>query len=771
MPNLKEGKFILVLLIYVLISSCAGSDLVPESKTISIVPKPSMMEVNDGNFKFTAKTTISSSQKNQEKAVRFLNEMFEKAAGFSMPINQEKGRAEIIFKDAGELADEAYKLTIDPHSITIEAADESGYFYAVQTIRQLLPKEIESKEVVETSWVVPCLSIMDEPRFKWRGMHNDFSRHFFNVDEVKRFLDYMALYKLNTYHMHLTDDQGWRLEIKKYPLLTEKGAWRLHNNQDSLCIERSKENDLYKIDESNYKTIDGKRMYGGFFTQDQMKDIISYADDRAITIIPEIDMPGHLKSAIDNYPYLSCDNKSGWATVFTFPACLGKSTTYDFMKDVLAEVAKIFPAEYIHIGGDEVNIKSWEKCNLCQGVIAEEGLADEHELQSFFNRDIEEFLHSKGKKLMGWDEIVEGGLTEDASVMWWRNWRPEAPVKAVENGNNLVVTTTAAYYFDYLNEGVSLANVYNYEPMPKMIGVDQQDLVLGLQANLWSERIANFKRLQYQAFPRILAVAENGWASNEDKNFKEFNARVAGHYSRLDMMDTHYYIPAVEGLNRGVAMVDSASVELHLAYDAPDVDIHYTLDGSLPTPKSTKYTQPFVISDTLNIRARAYRGAIFNDTKSAKAYRLIYRNPVDHSPKEEGLKRYLIKGKFKTSADLSISDDASYESVDSIDIAEFKNKKGINLIFKSYFHADQDAVYEFETRSDGGDHLYIGDELVVDNSGWHGPRRRHGKIALKQGWHPIKIKYRPSDNPRVIKAWYAKQGESLIPLSGDAVSF
>ncbi|MEP3836196.1 MAG: family 20 glycosylhydrolase [Algibacter sp.] len=764
-------KYVVLMVLTIVFASCTQKPNPSfTQEQVSIIPKPSSLNLNKGSFKIEPNTELITNNESQQKAANYLTGLFRKAAGFNLKLQNSIADGAILFETVEGLKEGAYKLVVTPTSINIKATDESGFFNGVQTIRQLLPVEIESKETVAVDWFVPSVTIEDEPRFKWRGMHNDLSRHFIDVNEVKEFLDYLALYKMNTYHMHLTDDQGWRIEIKKYPLLTEKGAWRTPNNQDTICIERAQENKLYTIDEAKFKTIDGERKYGGFFTQEQIKDIVAYADDRCITVVPEIDMPGHFKAAIDNYPFLSCTGQSGWDTVFTHPACLGKDSTYEFMKNILDEVVGLFPYEYIHIGGDEVNIASWKECPHCQKVIKENNLKDEHELQSFFNRDIEQFLHSKGKKLMGWDEIVEGGLTKDAAVMWWRGWRPEAPKKAAENGNELVITPTDAYYFDYLNEGNTLEKIYNYEPVPESFTVEEEANVLGIQANLWSEWIPSFKRLQYQAFPRMLAVAENAWASKENKDFEAFNSRVEAQYPRFDELGVYYYIPIVKGLDKTLAMVESTEVKLELAYPLDGVDIYYTTDGSIPTKETNKYTKPFVVNDTVEIKARAYKGDIFNDIKKTKVEKKQFIPAVSVEPKTKGLKRFLITGKRKKVNEVSINT-SKFEAVDSVDIADFKGKKPVNMVFTGYFKAEKDGIYQFETRSDGGDYLYIGDTLVVDNSGWHGPRKRYGNVALKAGWHPIKITYRPSDNPRVISAWYGLQGEDKTAINSLVTGF
>ena len=735
---------------------------------IAIIPKPLEMVLNKGSFEITSGTPVTQSDKTSDKAFDYFNGLLNKAAGFSLESGSEDLDKGIVFITKKGFEKGGHRLYVTPDLILMEASEASGFFNAIQTIRQLLPKEIEQDEVADIDWYVPSVAIKDQPRFSWRGMHNDFSRHFFDIDEVKRFLDYLALYKMNTYHMHLTDDQGWRMEIKKYPLLTENGAWRIPNNQDTICNTRAVENDLFTIDETKFKTIDGQRKYGGFFTQEELKDIVAYADDRCITVIPEIDMPGHFKSAIDNYPFLSCDEQSGWDTVFTHPACLGKETTYEFMKNILSEVVEIFPSDYVHIGGDEVNIASWEKCPLCQKAIKEHGLKDEHELQSYFNRDMEQFLHSKGKKLMGWDEIVEGGLTKEATIMWWRGWRPEAPKKAVENGNELVITTTDAYYFDYLNDGNPVDRVYNYEPIPKSFTAEEEDRVLGIQANLWSEMIPSFRRLQYQAFPRMIAVAETAWTKKEKKDTEDFLSRLNNHYERLEVMDVFYYIPKVEGLDRSIVLVDSTLVNLNLAYPLSDTEIYYSLDGSVPDQNSNRYDAPVKVKDTGTIKARAYRGAIYNDLKTTLIKKQAYRPVSTITPRNKGLKRKFFKTDAKRVKQLKIPEGGQLAVIDSIALPDkFKNKTKFSLVFEGYFHATEDGVYEFETRSDGGDLLFFGDELVVDNGGYHGPRKGYGKIALKEGWYPISISYLPSTSPRMITVRYAKQGAPLQSLNAE----
>jgi hexosaminidase len=758
-------KFTLLLVIVAtMLASCSNPDFKEEQ--ISIIPKPVSFTLNKSSFRFEKKSLVVIQDESADKAAKYLSNMLNRAGGLDLVITKDDASTGIVFQKADDLKAEAYHIDVTSQKIVVKASDEAGFFNAVQTIRQLLPVQIESKELANAHWLVPCCVIDDEPRFSWRGMHMDFSRHFFDIDEVKAFLDYMALYKLNTYHMHLTDDQGWRIEIKKYPLLTEKGAWRIENNQDTICNERAKENELYTIDPAKYREVDGQKQYGGFFTQEQIKEIVAYADERCITVLPEIDMPGHFKAAIDNYLFLSCTGEAGWGRVFSTPACLGKETTYEFMENILAEVADLFPCEYIHIGGDEVRIESWEECPKCQNEIKKNHLANEHELQSHFNRRIEKFLQSKGKQLMGWDEIVEGGLSEGATMMWWRNWVPKAPRIAAENGNDMVITPTAAYYYDYLNDHNSIDKTYAYEPVPEDFTPEQTKHVLGIQANLWSEWIPSFKRLQYQAFPRLIPMAETAWTAKELKDFDDFNARIQHQYARLDELGVYYYIPAVKGLDNDLVFVDSVSVELNLAYAHQGAEIYYTLDGSVPTKESLLYTAPFVVDKACEIKARTYKGEMFNDIKTAKVVQQSYREATEAPATNKGIQKFFSKGEFKSFADIKVKDLNKFEKVDSIQLGDNKENPNFSMVYKGFFNAPKDGVYEFELKSDGESKLYFGDDVVIDKTGtgWN-PFKKNEKIALKKGLHAFTVKYLPSEKPKAIELRFAEQGQELQEFS------
>lgn len=761
-------NFSSLLMLLLILNSCETTKTRSfTEEEISIVPKPSEMVIKEGSFRFTEDSKISVENDTQKPAAKYLSDLFENAAGYPLSIIDTREDRGIVLVNDDAITSESYTLEVTPKKITIKASDPAGYFYGVQTLRQLLPPSIETKNSKEQNWVIPSIQITDSPRFSWRGMHMDFSRHFFSLDEVKTFLDYMALYKLNTYHMHLTDDQGWRIEIKKYPLLTEKGAWRVESSHDIACNELAKTDPSYIIDEQHYHNRDGQKMYGGFFTQDEIKEIIAYAAERQIEVIPEIDMPGHFKSAIDNYPYLSCTDEAGWGELFSTPACLGKETTYEFTKNILSEIAELFPSEYIHIGGDEVNIQSWKECPLCQKVIKDNNLKDEHELQSFFNREIEVFLKSKSKRLMGWDEIVEGGLSKDATMMWWRNWAPTMRDIAANNGNDMVLTPCFEYYFDAQHDVTPFEKVYNYEPIPEEFTKDQAKHILGIQANLWSEMIPNFKRLQYMAFPRMLALAETAWTSKDQKDHEDFQKRMLLQYDRLDALDIKYHIPSVSGFKDKVAFLDKATVELHAPLEG--MEIYYTTDGSVPTKESNKYTDALEFTETVTLNTIAYRGDIDSDTRSAIIEKQTYLEPVEISPNVGSIKRWAGIKQFSVVDDIVLPNKAMFTSVNNIDFTDHDGKEHVSMVFKGYFYAEEDGLFEFATKSDDGSLLYIGDKFVVDNGGNHSAMEKNGMVALKKGWHPLTIKYHEATGGGSLEVWYtAPNGEKKV-LNGPAI--
>lgn len=487
-----------------------------------IVPEPQQMEVKSRqHFVLNGHPSIHSGADNSKMAITFLHDFME-ARGWE---NQEvsKGAAEIHFVHSQGLSEEAYTLEINAKGITIGASSPSGFFYGVQSFIQLLPI---GKDVA----VLPYLSISDAPRFAWRGLHLDVGRHFFPVEFVKKYIDLMALYKLNTFHWHLTEDQGWRIEIKQYPKLTEVGSQR-------------KETILEK-NFSPYKG-DGKP-YGGFYTQEEIKEVVAYAAARSITIVPEIEMPGHSLAALAAYPELGCGTGTyevgtRWG-VYEDIFC-PKEETFTFLENVLTEVMELFPGQYIHIGGDEAPKKVWKESSIAQKVIQREGLKDEFELQSYFIKRIEKFLNANGRKLIGWDEILEGGLAPDAAVM---SWRGEAGgIEAAEAKHFVVMSPNSDLYFDHYQADPkqeplaiggfsSLEQVYAYEPIPSELAQEYHQYVMGAQANVWTEYMKTSDQVEYMAYPRVLALSEAVWSPKSKRNWESFQEKLPWQYQLLE---------------------------------------------------------------------------------------------------------------------------------------------------------------------------------------------------------------------------------------------
>ncbi len=742
-------QLLYLLLFLVIIIGCKQSNI----RQVSIIPQPQTIQITGGSINWNTIDAITAPAKYSETVNTFLEEI--KVMNIHTPSLSPQNANNNIIKviSSKELSEEGYELIINSDLITIKTSSTSGCYYAFQSLKQLLPYN-NSSDIL-----LPALHIKDKPRFSYRGMHIDVSRHFFTVAELKQFIDVISQYKINRLHIHLTDDQGWRIEINKYPLLTENGAWRKHNNQDSLCIRNAKEDPTFEIPKDRYKTVNGEKMYGGFYTKEQMRDIIKYAANKQITIVPEIDIPGHFMAAIENYPFLSCTGKTGWGTHFSTPACLGKETTYTFIENILSEVADLFPGEYIHIGGDEVNISSWKKCPKCQAVISKEHLKNEHELQTHFNKHIEKFLKSKGKKLMGWDEIAEGGLTKDVAMMWWRNWAPKTREVAAKNGNNLIITPDFEYYFDFSYKSTPTSKVYNYEPVPESFTQEMTKSIIGVQANLWSERIPNTKRLYYQALPRMLALAETGWTDKEAKDIDSFNKKIVSQFDRFDAQNLFYHLPSLLGIEEIVVFTDTATLNIQIPLT--DMKVYYTTDGTAPTPTSNEYTKPVIINKSCILRIKAYRNNVFSEIYESKFDKQIPAEPVNVENTITGIARTVYKKRFASVSLIPGDVKPAGTSIEkTIGLGEYGDKEYFGLVFKGYFNATKDGAYTFYTLSDDGDQMFIHDRLVVDNKGGHAARWKKGMIFLKKGLHPVKLHYCQLAGGLKLEVWVKPPGEN-----------
>ena len=721
-------------------------------------------------------------------------------------------------KDESVAAEEGYKLIIRPGHVLLSARTAAGVFRGVETIRQLLPVEGSGAGVggieagaggggvgagASAGLVLPAVTIQDAPAYAWRGMHLDVSRHFFSIGYLRKFIDLMALYKFNKFHLHLTDDQGWRIEIKKYPLLTERGAWRTFNNQDSACMRQAKENPDMAIDPSHIIERDGKQLYGGFYTQEEMKALVAYAADRHIDIIPEIDMPGHMMAAINQYNFLSCDGTSVFGKLFSTPICPCLPTTYSFAEDVYSEIMDIFPSTYLHIGGDEVDRTLWAKSEECKRLMEKEGLKNTAELQSYFIRKMEQFFNSKGRRLIGWDEILEGGISKTAMVMYWRTWVPKAPVEAAQNGNPVIMTPGNPLYFDGRQDRNSLPAVYNFNPVPRGLTGEQAKNILGAQANIWTEYIPTENRADYMYMPRMTALAEVLWTARKD--YDSYQRRLRLGYRRLDAMKVHYRLPDLEGFLSSNVFTDKDT--LAISKPLEDLTIRYTTDGSVPVAGSgvtggsgvsggsgvtdgsgvsggsavtdgsavtgalgvtgvsgvsggsAVLSGPLVISKSEQLKIAAFRpDGTRGDVYDLKFEKQSLAEPERVASVGDGLVCSRYKESFKSVAGMAGRQPDTVMTVGAVAVPKALEAPSFGLQYRGYVDVPKDGVYSLFLTCDDGGVLNIAGREVVNNDGNHPPLEKSGQVALKKGLHKLALDFIEGGGGYALRLKYSYNG-------------
>ena len=582
-----------VVALFIMVFNCCF----PQTRepVLPLIPQPASLKLKNGFFELTPNTKLVVQDRQLTSDAGVFNEFLESRYNFKLEISADHKIPEhaIVLSsstDAPQPA-EAYRMTVAKDLITI-TADDAGVLYGLQTLKQLLPADGGK------ALVVPCMEIEDFPRYQWRGMHLDVCRHFFPRDFVKKYIDYIAMYKMNTFHWHLTEDQGWRIEIKKYPKLTEVGAWR----NGSMVGAYS---------EMKFDSI----RYGGYYTQEDVREIVAYAARRHVTIVPEIEMPGHSTAALASYPQLSCaggpfEVGKGWG-VFEDVYC-PKDETFDFLENVLSEVCDLFPGEYIHIGGDECPKDRWKACAHCQALIKKEGLKDESELQSYFIRHIEKYLISHGKQIIGWDEILEGGLAPNAAVMSWRG--TEGGIAAAKQKHNVVMTPGSHCYFDYYQGNpqyeplaiggyTTVEKVYSYEPTPAELAPDEQRYILGAQGNVWTEYITTPQQVEYMAIPRMAALAEVLWSPKEQRDYPDFRKRLVQHLQLLDKMHVNYSKALYEIKTAVSRPAAGTGIIFELSAPSDHGGIYYTVDGTSPAPQAIRYKTPIDIKNDITVKA------------------------------------------------------------------------------------------------------------------------------------------------------------------------
>ena len=601
------------LFLFAIIIACFASCGNNETKTLDIIPHPNQIAVTNGTFDAAAAGITCSADFDQlsKDAVAAFAKQLSLTCGTEKSVAEGEAKAGFVFRYNPEIPAEAYKLDVTRKAAVAEASSLNGVIYAIQTIKQMLPTEVFGKNTApEADWTMPCATINDAPRFGYRGLHLDEARHFFGMDAVKRYIDIMEVHKLNTLHWHLTDDQGWRIEIKKYPKLTEVGSIRKKTIIGHIHTSKDYDHTPY-----------GEGMW---YSQDQIREVIAYAAAKGITIIPEIDLPGHMLAALTAYPELGCTGGAyevwgDWG-ISENVLCVGKENSMKFLEDVLAEVCELFPAEYVHIGGDECPKVRWEKCPHCQAKIKELGLKGddkhkaEHYLQSYVTARMEKFLATKGKKLIGWDEILEGEVAPNATIMSWRG--VAGGLEAVRLGHDAIMTPNTYYYLDYYqtidkaNEPLAIGGYlpiekcYSYEPTTEEMTAEEIAHILGVQANMWTEYIGAEDHLQYMLLPRLAALSEVQWCNKENKNWERFHESLDEICGVYETMGYNYATHVFDA--KGEVSVNNGVVEVSLEAQG-DAPIRYTLDGSEPDGKSALYEGPVAIEGTCTFKAKADR--------------------------------------------------------------------------------------------------------------------------------------------------------------------
>ena len=589
-----------------LFTQCQSSGNNQQTEQTALIPIPQTVTYAETAFKISQGTTIGLESSSSEllSIADYFNHKVNPALGYSLEV-KEQGDIQFSLINNPDLGNEGYHLKVEKRQITIEANQPAGIFYGVQTLLQMLPKEIRSQQVQhDVEWTIAGADITDKPQFPWRGLMLDVSRHWFTKEEVMRFIDELAEYKMNVFHWHLTDDQGWRIEIKSLPNLTAKGAWRAKR------VGQWWQREPQQPDE--------EATYGGYYTQEDIKDVLAYAKQRYVRVIPEIDVPGHSLATLVAYPELACMKAPKYVNVGNKfygedenTLCAGKEETFEFLDKVFTEVAALFPDEYIHVGGDECFKGFWHKCPRCQARMKAENLKDENELQSYVIHRLESILKAKGKKLIGWDEILEGGLAPDATVMSWRGM--EGGIKAAKANHHVIMTPTQHCYLDLWQGEPSvepdtysmcrLSDSYRFNPVPDSVPAE---MVLGGQGNLWSESVPTFRHAEYMTWPRGWALAEVLWSGPAKTDWDEFWPRVEKHFERADVAGINYARSMYNAIITPYKENNECLIKLDC--ELKDSDIYYTFDNTDPDSFSTKYFEPLRIPKNATwLRVVTYR--------------------------------------------------------------------------------------------------------------------------------------------------------------------
>lgn len=759
------------------------------AEKLNIIPKPMKVAVGKGQFVITKDTEIlfQDGSRASEDIAEFVEESIEKSTGYKLEDESYKSGflfgdslpdSYILFTTEGadtSLNSEGYTLDVTEEGIAVRATDYAGFFYGYMTIRQLLPHQIDAADLVsDVKWTVPACSVVDQPRMAWRGMHLDESRHFFGVGAVKQYIDFIAMHKMNKFHWHLIDDGGWRLEIKKYPRLTEVGAWR---NTESAGWGSS------KITWPRAKDPNALNVYGGFYTQRDVKEIIAYAAERNVDVVPEIEMPGHIMPVLAAYPEfgshpdgglyswtrlpegmdLETFKKRGWGYQHQNVADVGKPEVTEFFKNVLDEVFTLFPSQYLHIGGDEVQKHYWENSPWVKKLMEKENLHDQHEVQAHFLKEMGRYITANGRKMVGWDEIVDGGLAPNATVMYWIGGGRMR--KALESGHDVVMSPMGPCYFDYSYKGNSVQKVYTWQVIPDGLTPEQEKHLIGAQANVWTEWMRDWARVQNRVMPRMISLAENLWTPKADQNLNCYLARLDDYYNRLDAMDINYYVPAPRAVRDAVIFEKGEKATLELvAPKTKGMKIHYTLDGSRPTKDSKVYTGSVTVDKTTTLKAVLVAG----DKVSEEVLQISAKHFVQ--PKVgnlvQGVDYQYAEGHWKkVPTNFNKLENITKGKVKNFDISVRKHNDNFAVQFDGFIKLEKDGLYEFATGSDDGSYLAIAGARVVDNDGLHGYAIKKGLVDLKAGIYPVTVGFVEAGGSETLDVFVTAPGEKEVKVS------
>ncbi|WP_312348720.1 family 20 glycosylhydrolase [Stenotrophomonas acidaminiphila] len=746
-------------LLFVIALACPTPSPATAPTPPSVVPLPARMEVQPGRYRPGATLRIATQgDPARVDALRVLAGDILQAA-WQRPLDTAGSRAPAdltltLDADAGANPD-GYTLRVDERGIRLRAAGDAGLFHGLQTLRQLLADGGDG---------IAHVTIDDAPRFAWRGLHLDVARHLFPMDYIKRQLELMARYKFNVLHWHLTDDQGWRLEIKRYPKLTEVGAWRaqtaLHRRDGRI-------------------TYDGTR-YGGFYTQAQAREIVEYARRLHITVVPEIEMPGHTVAVQAAYPELACTPgpfqvRVDWG-VDDNVVCPGEAT-FTFIENVLDEVMAIFPSEYIHLGGDEAPIVRWQQSPLAQEIIRREGLKDEHALQGWFMRRVERYLQQHGRRMLAWDEMLAGDPAKSTTIMAWRSIGEG--IEAARRGHDVVMTPVSYSYFDYCQSRAAdepycpqylpLRQVYAFEPVPAQLTPAQAAHVRGGQANLWTEHIRTPQAAEYMLWPRALAMSEVLWSARDRRDWDDFAARLGPQLAALGRMGVNYRVPEVLGLDGDVLTLASTAT-LALRSPLDDTAIVVTTDGSEPTADSPRYAGPLAL-DLAQGPVQVAARLLTADGRLGPTMRAGYARTTlqpaaaaSDGARRPGLQRDYFEALVQKTDDLPGTRPTRSDTADVIDLPDFARQERFGLRYRGVVRVPTDAVYRFSLASDDGARLWLDDTVVIDRDGPQSPGTTHGSRALARGAHGFELRYFQGGGDRVLALQVSVDSGEPVPV-------